>query len=367
MSLATRCTSCGTIFRVVQDQLKVSEGWVRCGRCQEVFNALQNLFDLEREAPPPWPPAAPAAPVPEPEPEPERAWDRTRPVTPAVAPVGGRDDDTPSDPAELSTQPLLHTASRDSVIDEYAEPEDTGFEDARFNEELLHEELMQEQEEPQDEQEAQESEDFEVFGASQLEPMPPSKAAAAAPRSLGAAIGQDADESDEAPRFVREAERAARWERPAVRVTLVLLMLLSALLLAAQVGLHWRAELVAHWPESRLALGPLCAALDCRIEAPRRLESLALDSSTLTQLDAPGQYRLSVVLRNRGRAPVMLPAFELALTDAQGALLSRRALMPAELGARQDSLNPGAELPLQAAFSVGDLRVVGYTVEIFYP
>lgn len=52
MSLATRCTSCGTIFRVVQDQLKVSEGWVRCGRCQKVFNALEALFDLEREFPP---------------------------------------------------------------------------------------------------------------------------------------------------------------------------------------------------------------------------------------------------------------------------------------------------------------------------
>ena len=47
MSLATRCTACGTVFRVVQDQLKVSEGWVRCGRCDEVFNALEGLFDLE--------------------------------------------------------------------------------------------------------------------------------------------------------------------------------------------------------------------------------------------------------------------------------------------------------------------------------
>ena len=43
MSLATRCTACGTVFRVVQDQLKVSEGWVRCGRCNEVFNALEGL------------------------------------------------------------------------------------------------------------------------------------------------------------------------------------------------------------------------------------------------------------------------------------------------------------------------------------
>ena len=54
MSLATRCTSCGTAFRVVQDQLKVSEGWVRCGRCNAVFNALEGLFDLGRDAPADW-------------------------------------------------------------------------------------------------------------------------------------------------------------------------------------------------------------------------------------------------------------------------------------------------------------------------
>ena len=78
MSLATRCTACGTVFRVVQDQLKVSEGWVRCGRCSEVFNALEGLFDLEgssgpvplaRETDDPVPTAL-SSPVPEPEPEP---------------------------------------------------------------------------------------------------------------------------------------------------------------------------------------------------------------------------------------------------------------------------------------------------------
>ena len=41
----------------MQDQLKVSEGWVRCGRCKEVFNALEGLFDLDREAPPEWRPS----------------------------------------------------------------------------------------------------------------------------------------------------------------------------------------------------------------------------------------------------------------------------------------------------------------------
>jgi predicted Zn finger-like uncharacterized protein len=49
MSLATRCPSCGTIFRVVQDQLKVSEGWVRCGQCHEVFHGIEALFDLDSD------------------------------------------------------------------------------------------------------------------------------------------------------------------------------------------------------------------------------------------------------------------------------------------------------------------------------
>lgn len=46
MSMATRCTACGTVFRVVPDQLRISEGWVRCGRCSEVFNALEHMVDV---------------------------------------------------------------------------------------------------------------------------------------------------------------------------------------------------------------------------------------------------------------------------------------------------------------------------------
>lgn len=83
MSLATRCPHCNTIFKVVQDQLKVSEGWVRCGRCTQVFNALEGLFDMEREAPPQRivPPTAPVA-TPAPPAMPE-AWA----ATPAFQPT----------------------------------------------------------------------------------------------------------------------------------------------------------------------------------------------------------------------------------------------------------------------------------------
>ena len=43
MSLTTRCPACSTRFRVVPDQLKISDGWVRCGHCAEVFDAQLNL------------------------------------------------------------------------------------------------------------------------------------------------------------------------------------------------------------------------------------------------------------------------------------------------------------------------------------
>src|SRR3954467_4650322 len=45
MSLITSCPACGTMFRVVPDQLKISEGWVRCGHCTEVFDATAHMVD----------------------------------------------------------------------------------------------------------------------------------------------------------------------------------------------------------------------------------------------------------------------------------------------------------------------------------
>ena len=58
MSLITRCPACGTMFKVVPDQLRISEGWVRCGHCAEVFDATAALLPSEagavqQAAPPP--------------------------------------------------------------------------------------------------------------------------------------------------------------------------------------------------------------------------------------------------------------------------------------------------------------------------
>ncbi|MHB1689295.1 MAG: DUF3426 domain-containing protein [Thiomonas sp.] len=61
MSLATRCPHCGTAFKLVRDQLLLRQGWVRCGRCGEAFNAADHAFEHAFERPH----AVPASPGPE--------------------------------------------------------------------------------------------------------------------------------------------------------------------------------------------------------------------------------------------------------------------------------------------------------------
>ena len=43
MSMYTRCSHCDTYFRVSREQLQVSSGQVRCGRCHKVFDAFAAL------------------------------------------------------------------------------------------------------------------------------------------------------------------------------------------------------------------------------------------------------------------------------------------------------------------------------------
>ena len=326
MSLATRCTACGTVFRVVQDQLKVSEGWVRCGRCKEVFNALEGLFDLEREAPPEWP--APAGSDGE-----QRVGEvdlalpdiEAKQETTLQAPVITlREDATPA--ASGAPQQAAHAAAAQDQSED-----SRGFADARF----------------------------ETSFAS----VPPDAPAAAAADS--AAPPADAPS---APEFVRQAEQRARWQTPRARVLLgvALLSLLAAL--ALQVGLHFRDRLAAQWPQMRSLLVAACSIAGCRLDALRRIDDLAVESSTLTRAGAnTDALRLTVALRNRGNLALAMPTFELSLTDGNGELVARRALSASDFASRVTTLAPLAEANLQLLLSLDGRRVAGYTIEVFYP
>src|SRR5215210_8493561 len=50
MSLVTRCSHCGTSFRVLPGQLSARNGRVRCGKCDAVFDGIAGLVE-EGQAP----------------------------------------------------------------------------------------------------------------------------------------------------------------------------------------------------------------------------------------------------------------------------------------------------------------------------
>ncbi len=329
MSLATRCTFCGTVFRVVQDQLKVSEGWVRCGRCHEVFNALEGLFDLERDAPPEWSESKQMTPVPIPE-SPTLANESAREEEPDPSLVDRIDEQLFSAPARRTGFGALTSLGGP---DRGRGPD---FADARFDT------------------------DVPLDGIGEGSTLPAQAATAI----------ESSDEEEPpvlAPAFVRDADRAARWQSSGWRRTLIALFLLLAGALAAQGAHHFRNPLAARYASAAPALVTWCRWVGCTIEAPRRLEDIVVESTALTRSPSTDAFRFDVTLRNRGRVAASMPWLELTLTDANGALLARRALGPEELRARTREIGAGAEASLGALLAVNGLRVTGYTVEIFYP
>jgi predicted Zn finger-like uncharacterized protein len=343
MSLATRCTACDTVFRVVQDQLKVSEGWVRCGRCDEVFNALEGLFDLEPEpalgpalAGPVEPPVASDLVLADEAPAPPCAPPETyRPIEP-IEPIEQIEQIEPVEPNELIelTGPIseeTHFSSRPVDLDatpaaRVAERDRIEFADAQFSNALLAEAGIEIADEPAD--------------------APPPVAA---------------------PEFLRQAERQAQWDRPRTVVGLSLLCLVLGLAMALQVTAHFRDLLATLVPQTRAALQAACELAGCSIEPLRRIEDVVIESSALTSAPNGSAVRLSVVLRNRGPLPLAIPSIELTLTDPGGQVLVRRALSPSDFGVANATLPPASESPLQLVMATSARRASGYTVEPFYP
>jgi len=347
MSLATRCTSCGTAFRVVQDQLKVSEGWVRCGRCNAVFSALEGLFDLGRDAPPGW--EEPVRPVVASVAAPAVEWSPRPPVDDAdegraAAGPGDDhddDDDSPSNLGELLADPIdahlfgprKRAESAPKPASQLGRRDRVEFSDARFDSDLFLENTS----------------------------VPDTELATVAIDDSQLAL-----ESSARPEFVRHADRRARWQSTSMRVVLGLACAVATLALAWQAAHHYRDTVAAQWPALRPALASWCRFAQCRIEAPRRLEDVSVETSALTRAATQDAYILSVTLRNRSALTLTMPSLDLTLTDANGRLVASRALAPGDVRL-PEVIAPHAETPLQVMLTAGTASVVGYTVEIFYP
>ena len=340
MSLITRCPSCGTAFRVVRDQLKISDGWVRCGQCLDVFDSTPNLREVSLdEATSPLSAPAIAADI-------IVDFDPTAlvdaPVVPRIADADADQPERRLENAELQMPGLAPPASAieaTALVEVFAVPIDAA---ASIGPAFTGRSASAEQ------------------AAAPVESMPE----ADVPPSP-----QPADFS-----FVAQAAKPTLWQSAWVRWGLVMACLVLVGLLFLQVVIHERDRIVAHDARARPAMQRLCDLLECEIRPMRMIESISVESSSFNKLRAD-TFRLVFTLRNTGQVPVAQPAIELTLTDTQDAPLVRRVLLPADLDFKAEVLPAGAEQTgtylvsvSPAAGAAGLARnIAGYRVLAFYP
>lgn len=339
MSLITRCPSCGTMFKVVPDQLRISQGWVRCGHCAEVFDASAHLQDRE--------PSAPA-------------------TTPAAAHANAA-----TAIASLAQARLLEKAKQEALEQALAEEAAlalAGVPDAPESEGSADTPLYPPFSLLRADAEAELIAEVKAKTAAP-EPPPAARSAPVAPAKEARTPPKGADRPDDVS-FVRHARRKAFWRRPAVRAFLLLIWLALAALLAGQYAVYDRDRLAARMPALRPVLDALCGALQCTVGPPRQIESIVIDSSSFNKLRGDA-YRLSFTLKNQSAIPVAMPAMELTLTDSQDQPVVRRVLAPADLGASSGVLAAASEWSGTLAMGVtangASSRIAGYRLLAFYP
>ena len=368
MSFATRCTACGTIFRVVQDQLRVSEGWVRCGRCAEVFDAREQLFDIDRDPPPVWAgDAAPAAAV---------------FTAAAVHPVDqSQGSDTRAEvPVDFAPPSVVARNEPQSPVPQPSSAHIPAVLDSRARHEPQWEEDMGG---------AVEGWGISAAAETGLQSTDRHAAAPGQPQAVDfaeslassiAAVSTVTSGPAELPSFMRQSSRAAsRWQRSGVRLMMAGLTVLLAIALALQLLLHFRDATAAVYPQALPALQALCQASGCKVLPWRRIEALSVENSALTQAGSQAggspsnRYQLTLSLHNKSGVTVAAPAIELSLLDSGGAVVLRRVLKSDDF--RKDrggtatsvAIAPGADLPMQLLLTTGARRISGYSVEIFHP
>lgn len=341
------------MFKVVPDQLRISDGWVRCGQCDEVFDANVNLFSepvpTEPEAPqaPPIPREPPAQISPDPE------W---------AASLKFASEDVPEapliDPASQGTeQPMdAPVAAEEIVLPVESAPDSAALDDflSQSPKSLAQTPGTDHETPPLDTPATPELGDL----------------AGPAPRFTQSHSEFSAADEPKQPSFMRGANRALVWQRTSVRVALGLsgFLLLGALLV--QVAVQERDRWAAYEPATLPALEALCDVVACTVSPLRNIDAVVIDSSSFTKVRAD-VYRLSVALKNNGPVALAPPALELTLTDMQDQSLIRRVLKPQDIGFKSPILAPGAEfaatLPISVKTSGTAERISGYRLLAFYP
>jgi len=341
------------MFKVVPDQLRISEGWVRCGKCSEVFDAARNLQVLA--VPPRASSSRPEPPKMPKEPKPLEPSGAQATVEPAQTGIGTQAPVPHQEPAEVA-QPSDREPDTLSLAPDPMQPNAAGSVVASS---LLTRPERRVAPPPPEEVDALNSVFFPEPSTVQtpVEPVP-----AAAARSQDSVLDEDVS-------FVRQARRKAFWRSPLMRGVLVATAVVLLGVLVLQVGLQERNRLASLHPGLKPWLIQLCDVMQCKVEVPRQIESIVIDNSSFARVRGD-LFRLGFVVRNTAGVEIAAPAVELTLTDLQEKPVVRRVLRPSELGAGAVLAPRGewsASLNLSVATGGDNTRVAGYRLLAFYP
>lgn len=320
------------MFKVVPDQLRISQGWVRCGQCDEVFDANAHLHE---EAV--LPPQDVDTPIEDP------AWAASQPqprpttIDPGIAALKFESDPPPAlvAPALETTQVSNAQASQTQLppaqpaLDSPHEPTELA---------PLREELRADTD------------------------------AAPVHVQRSASLGAPAD----APAWTLQSavDRESVWHRPWTRALLGLLALVLLCLLVIQVLVQERDRIAAYHPTTQPILESVCEVWGCQLSPWRQIDAMVIESSSFTKVRGD-VYRLNFSVKNTAPITVATPVLELTLTDRQDQAVLRRIISLQDMGNPQKALAPGAEfsvsLPIQAMTQSPSEQIVGYRMLVFYP
>jgi predicted Zn finger-like uncharacterized protein len=324
--MLTTCPECATTFRLTQEQLGARRGMVRCGHCNAVFNAYDNLR-AEIEAP-----------------APEAARTSEEDIVPPASSIDGERQLEGS--AEAVPETTV-TEAKTALPGYEAEPDWDMPGDAKPDEDDVPPTWMSNLGEEHVE----------------LQAAPPVESERAPLR---------AEIDDILLSDLPGRERAATGEGLGKRVAYGVLAILLVLAFLAQLGFYLRAELVTRIPELRAPFAAACAVLGCAMPLARDLDALRIDASSLeTDPEQAAHARLRVTFSNRSVQTQEWPHFVLKLSDVRNTAMAQRVFKPREyLGTTRDlakGMPSKAEQEFRLDLDLGTLSAAGYEVKPYYP
>lgn len=390
MSLLTRCPACTTLYKVVPDQLRISQGWVKCGQCGEIFDASQHLMEVSTE--------------------PENLIVDASSESASVPPAESNAIDQPAVDGDLQTGQPAHAeqkepefgdppvvvpepdpaSSSELITDAVPEPQtesvlssdpvsmvslttDLGSEMELVGGQGLEDAVSVPSEGASSNFVSTESDNLSP--QTEVDAPPDQEPAQQQSAESGLTPGQEAQATEllaasTSVSFMHDAEQTLVRHRPLAQFALVSLAGLLTVALAAQWIYQEHDRLAAAQPQWKPALETICSPLRCSVKSWQQIESIAIDAATFSKLGGD-HYRLSFALKNAASVTLAWPSVELTLTDMQDRVVVRRVLLPSEQAAASDHLAASSELPvvvnLRITPEASDAPFVGYRLLAFYP